>query len=184
MEFPTTVHDADAWLLSGSRHGAYDDVPFIPPLEQLIRDIHNARVPMVGICFGHQIVAQALGGKVIKSPRGWNCGRNLYRFGSAEKILNAWHQDEVVAAPPEAEVVGSSPRCEISMIRYKGKTFTVQPHPEFDDEALKIVMDGPSSKLLTAKELKSVRDGLGTPHDNAWMAGEITQFLKEAGDSR
>ena len=62
MEFPQDIHDADGWLLTGSRHGAYEDHAFIPPLEDFIRRAHDAGVPMVGICFGHQIIAQALGG--------------------------------------------------------------------------------------------------------------------------
>jgi len=182
MEFPTSAHEVDAWLLSGSRHGAYEDIPFIPPLEELIREIYAARVPMVGICFGHQIVAQALGGTVVKSPNGWNCGRNTYDIEGQAKTLIAWHQDEVVSAPPEANVVGSSAQCDIAFIRYKGNAFTMQPHPEFGDDALRIVMDGPSAMLLSEEELARVRVGLGKPHDNAWMAGEIARFIKHVGD--
>ena len=74
MEFPASVHDADGWLLTGSRHGAYEDHDFIPPLERFIRDAYDAAVPMVGICFGHQIIAQALGGTVVKHPGGWSVG--------------------------------------------------------------------------------------------------------------
>ena len=183
MDFPASAHEADAWLLSGSRHGAYEDIPFIPPLERFIREIYSAQVPMVGICFGHQVVAQALGGKVIKGPKGWNCGRNTYDIEGQEKTLIAWHQDEVVSAPPEAKVVGSSAQCDISFIRYQGKAFTMQPHPEFGDDALRIVMDGPSGKLLSKEQMARVRAGLGTPHDNVWMASEIARFFKHVGDS-
>ena len=64
--FPEGIHDADGWLITGSRHGAYEDHPWIPPLEEFIRDAYAAQVPLVGICFGHQIIAQAMGGKVEK----------------------------------------------------------------------------------------------------------------------
>ena len=140
MDFPASVHNADAWLLSGSKYGAYDKVPFIEPLQELIRQIYAARVPMVGICFGHQIIAQALGGRVIRRPTGWNCKRNMYSFGGVSMNLMAWHQDEVVGLPSEAEAIGTSPGCEIAMIRYKGKALTMQPHPEFDDAAVQTVM--------------------------------------------
>ena len=76
-----------------------------------------------------------------------------------------------------------SAQCDISFIRYKGNAFTIQPHPEFGDDALRIVMDGPSAMLLSEEEMARVREGLGTPHDNAWMASEIAQFLKHVGDS-
>ncbi len=65
-EFPASATDCDGWLITGSRHGVYEDHPWIPPLEQLIRDAFASHVPVVGICFGHQIVAQAMGGKVEK----------------------------------------------------------------------------------------------------------------------
>ena len=65
-QFPSSVNDADGWLITGSKHGAYEDHDWIPPLEKFLRDAHAKNVPIVGICFGHQILAQALGGTVEK----------------------------------------------------------------------------------------------------------------------
>ena len=104
MEFPDTPQSADGWLLTGSRHGAYEDHAFIPPLEDFIRAAYAQAVPMVGICFGHQIIAQALGGKVVKHPAGWAVGPQDYDFGGERITLNAWHQDQVVTLPEGAEV--------------------------------------------------------------------------------
>jgi GMP synthase (glutamine-hydrolysing) len=183
MDFPSAVNEVDGWLLSGSKHGAYDDLPFIAPLESFIREIYEAQVPMVGICFGHQIVAQALGGTVVRREDGWNCKRNDYTFAGDTKTLMAWHQDEVTTAPPEAAIIGSSPECAIAMIRYQGRAFTMQPHPEFVDEVVQIVMDGPMSKTLTKAQMDAARAGLGAPNDSAAMAGEIARFFKGSGDS-
>ncbi|MEO9823362.1 MAG: type 1 glutamine amidotransferase [Paracoccaceae bacterium] len=183
MEFPGSVNDADGWLLSGSKHGAYDDIPFIAPLESFIQRVYAAQLPMVGICFGHQIIAQALGGKVTKRATGWNCGRNDYAFEGTTKNLMAWHQDEVVSAPPEAVLIGSSKECAIAMIRYKGNALTMQPHPEFDDAAVRIVMDGPGGRSLAQAELDEAGAGLGTPDDSASAASDIAQFFKAAGDN-
>ena len=74
MQFPTSPRDADGWIITGSRFGVYEDHPFIPPLEAFIRAVKEAQVPMVGICFGHQIIAQALGGRVEKFSGGWAAG--------------------------------------------------------------------------------------------------------------
>ena len=57
MEFPADVLDADGWLITGSRHGAYEQHPFIAPLEAFIRAAYAAAVPVVGVCFGHQILS-------------------------------------------------------------------------------------------------------------------------------
>ena len=70
-DFPAAIDAADGWLISGSKHGAYEDHAFIAPLSELIREIYASARPMVGICFGHQIIAQALGGRVEKVEGGW-----------------------------------------------------------------------------------------------------------------
>ena len=137
MDFPAGVHEADGWLVTGSKHGAYEDHPFIPPLEALIREIHGARRPLVGVCFGHQVVAQALGGRVERWPGGWALGRRLYRIeGMGEVALNAWHQDQVTELPPGARVVGEAEACRVAALAYGDHAWTIQPHPEFTPELI------------------------------------------------
>ena len=103
-ELPESPAQADAWLLTGSPHGVYDRLPFIAPLEQFTRDSVAMRRPLAGICFGHQLIAQALGGTVVKHPGGWRIGPQAYRIeGIAEPVrLHAWHQDQVTRRRPKA----------------------------------------------------------------------------------
>lgn len=129
--FPAGVEAADAWLITGSKHGAYEDHPWIPPLEVLIREITAAGKPLIGVCFGHQIVAQALGGKVEKFAGGWAVGRQTYNVGGKELSINAWHQDQVVALPDNTEVLGGNAFCENAVLLIGDTTLTIQPHPEF-----------------------------------------------------
>lgn len=178
MEFPESVHDADGWLITGSKHGAYEDHPFIKPLEDFIRKAYAEDVPLVGICFGHQVMAQALGGKVEKFAGGWALGRQTYQLDGEEVALNAWHQDQVTGIPSEARVVGQSEFCQYAALAYKGRAFSVQPHPEFDDDAVSLLLDVRRA-ALPADLAEGVKHGLGKPVASAALADRIADFFKE-----
>ena len=179
MEFPDGPHDADGWLITGSRHGAYEDHPFIPPLMDLIRAIHAAGVPLVGICFGHQIIAQALGGKVEKYKGGWSVGRQEYDFGGQRLALNAWHQDQVVALPPGATVCASNDFCKNAALVYDRRIFTVQAHPEFGREFLADMIEKRGRGFVPDQLLDAAKSQVDQPIDDALMAARIGQFFRE-----
>ena len=140
-DVPSDPHICDAWLVTGSRYGAYERLPWMLKLEQLLRDAVAAKVPVVGICFGHQILAQALGGKVVKSDKGWGFGLHTYAISETPgfegsppvKItMPALHQDQVVEVPEGGRVIGSSDFCPNAVIAYGDTALSFQPHPEFD----------------------------------------------------
>lgn len=142
----------DAWLLTGSRHGVYDDLPWIEPLKDFIRAVAAQKRPMVGVCFGHQIIAEALGGKVRKAAIGWRVGMETYatRFNGARLDGNdqrsvampAFHQDQVVVQPPGSEVVAQSEACPYAALRYSdAPILSVQFHPEFSRAYLSDLID-------------------------------------------
>ena len=115
-EMPAAPTQADAWIVTGSRHGVYDDLPWIAPLKDFLRDCIAARVPVVGICFGHQILAEALGGRAVKSDRGWGLGVQDYEVVArpgwmadlpGRFAVRALHQDQVVELPPGEYELGS-----------------------------------------------------------------------------
>ena len=132
-DFPARRSDADAWIVTGSRCGVYDGFPWITKLKSFLRFIHEEQKPLVGICFGHQVIAEALGGKAEKFSGGWSCGLEHYDMPGRQTpaALLAWHQDQVTVPPPGAEIIASTDFCRYAGMRIGDFTMTLQPHPEF-----------------------------------------------------
>lgn len=131
-DLPASPGDCEAWLITGSRHAVYEPWPWIPPLEDFIREIFAAGPPLVGICFGHQIIAQAMGGRVEKSAAGWGVGPMIYDWtDGGSVVINAWHQDQVIALPEQARRLASSDFCPNAILAYGDQALTYQAHPEF-----------------------------------------------------
>lgn len=139
---------------------------------------------MVGVCFGHQLIAQALGGTVRKSEHGWGIGRHVYQVLPENGVIDgeavavaASHQDQVIEPPSDALTILSSDFTAHARLLYaNGTTLTVQPHPEFDVEFARVcceLRDGkaPDDVVATAKA------SLVQPMDNAKLGGAITRFL-------
>lgn len=178
-EFPASVHDADGWLITGSRHGVYEDHPWIPPLERFIRDSYAAHVPLVGICFGHQIVAQAMGGKVERYAGGWAVGAQDYDFGGETLTLNAWHRDQVVEKPANATVIASNDFCANAALLYDDRALTVQAHPEFRPEFVDGLMKTRGKGLVPDTLMAAASARLADPLQDTSMAARIAAFFKE-----
>ncbi|SMD07522.1 type 1 glutamine amidotransferase [Primorskyibacter flagellatus] len=178
-EFPNGPEDAEGWLITGSRFGAYEDHPWIPPLEELIRDIYASGRPMIGVCFGHQIIAQALGGKVEKFAGGWSVGRTSYDILGETVNLNAWHQDQVVVVPDDAEIVSSTDFCENAALLYGDRAFTIQPHPEIDRTYLKGLLDERAQGVVPEPLRQEALSRLDADTDSARLAEMFALFFKE-----
>lgn len=173
MEFPKSAESADCWLITGSRHGIYDNLPFIEPLKALVRDIYRLNMPLVGVCFGHQIIAQALGGQVEKYSGGWSVGATDYDFEGQTVTLNAWHQDQIVELPPQARVLGSSPFCKYAFLGYGENVFTVQAHPEFDSGFIHGLIEKRGRGVVPDDLLEQASCKLELPNSNSALADRI-----------
>jgi GMP synthase-like glutamine amidotransferase len=178
--FPDGPLAADGWLITGSRHGVYEDHDWIAPLEDLIRQIAASGRPLVGVCFGHQIVAQALGGRVEKFQGGWAVGPQSYDFGDETLVLNAWHQDQVVELPEGAQVIASNNFCENAALVIGDNVLTIQPHPEFTAEMMAGLIEYRAGAVPAAL-VEEARAALAADTANAAMAERMAAFLQKGG---
>lgn len=190
-EMPASPHQADAWLVTGSRHGVYDGLPWIAPLKDFLRGCVAARVPLVGICFGHQILAEALGGKVVKSDRGWGLGVQDYEIVARPGWLadmpdhfaaNALHQDQIVALPPGATVLARSPHCAYAAVAYGDPeapdAVTLQAHPEFGPAFMDALLELRAGTAFPVEEAAAARASLERPVANATWAQLLVDYLR------
>jgi GMP synthase-like glutamine amidotransferase len=141
-DLPEGLDAFDGWLVSGSADSAYDDRPWIPPLEDALRAMIAREVPLVAVCFGHQLLAQAMGGRVAKSPDGWGAGVHAYellRTGEPWMVppsdgplrIIASHQDQVVELPDGAVLLARTDHCPVAAYTLGPAALAIQPHPEF-----------------------------------------------------
>lgn len=186
MIFPSSVSDADGWLITGARHGAYEDHAFIPPLEDFIRASHAAHMPMIGICFGHQIIAQALGARVQKFEGGWALGRKSYSIDGIGRVhLTAWHQDQVVERPSGAQVIASNDFTQFAGLRYGDHCITLQPHPEITPLIRASYARWQLGENRFSPDLlNNVIADTTKPGDEARLGQFLAEFLKTAHSKR
>ncbi|RTE64794.1 type 1 glutamine amidotransferase [Amphritea opalescens] len=184
-EFPEAADQCDGWIITGSPASVYDELAWIAPLEQLIRDIDQRRQPLVGICFGHQIIAQALGGRVAKA-KGWGLGLDCYTpapsvgavLGHDGVRLHVIHQDQVVKVPEGAEVLAGSEFCPNAVLRYGQHIFTLQAHPEFKLDYMRALLMAITPEHITEGEAEQAMSALSNQQaDPEAVVSEIVSLL-------
>ena len=181
-ELPRDPAQHHAYLITGSPAGVYDPLPWIKAIEEFIRGAKKSK--MVGICFGHQVMAEALGGHVEKSDKGWGAGLHRYAIAKREPWMDAEreiaapasHQDQVVVQPPNTEVT-----VESAFTPYAGLAWTDRPaisfqfHPEFSPAFAKALIE---KRYDIVPDPDAAIASLNAPNDNARIAAWIRRFLK------
>ena len=183
--FPDDVHECAGWLCSPSRLSAYDPVDWVHDAEELLRRVIAAEAPYVGICFGHQLLAQALGGRVERSSYGWGVGVRDYRVVARRRWMTpaadtfsliGSHQDQVVQLPSDAALLFESDYCPLGGFCVGERAWTVQVHPEFVAPLADHLLAG-RTELIGAERVAQARATLDRPVHSAMMAEWIARFF-------
>ncbi len=187
-ETPASIHDCDGWLITGSRHGVYDDLDWMGPMKDFIRELAQAELPLIGVCFGHQIIADALGGEVQKSDLGWGVGVHRYkverqhswmRYHPQQACIYAFHQDQVITKPEQAEVFLSSDFCPYAGLSYGRSIISVQGHPEFGEDYETALLEAYGGSVVPRSVTDSALTAMraGALADTEMLAGWFTDFF-------
>lgn len=185
-ELPNAPEACDGYIVTGSSAGVYDPLPWIAPLIGFLQQA-KGRAKLVGICFGHQVMAEAFGGHAEKSPKGRGIGLHDYAVragrpwmdGAASFRIPASHGDQVVTVPPNATVLAASPFTPIAALAYDDQpAMSVQGHPEFEPAFARALLERHRGKIDDAR-LDAAAASLDAPNDRARVAAWIRAFLQE-----
>ncbi len=183
---PDSPEACDAYIVTGAAAGVYDGDPWIADLLAFLRAARG-RAKLVGVCFGHQAMAQAFGGAAIKSPKGWGVGLHTYDVvrpagwmqTSARAVsLSASHQDQVVELPPDATVLAGSGFCPNGLVAYGNDAVSCQLHPEFAPAYSMALIEGRKGARIDAALAEAAIESLARPDDHVLVAGWIARFLE------
>jgi len=183
-ELPGDPGAHHAYLITGSPAGVYDPLPWIEPLQEFIRSANGRR--MVGVCFGHQVMSEALGGRVEKSDKGWGAGLHRYSIARREAWMDgdaaaniavpASHQDQVIIQPPNTQIVASSDFTPHAALAWTDRpAISFQFHPEFSPAFAKALI---TERYDRVNDPDAAIASLDEPNDSARVGGWIRRFLK------
>ncbi|WP_349361110.1 type 1 glutamine amidotransferase [Stappia sp.] len=177
---PATPSDFDGYLLTGSKYGVYDDLPWMRDLRAFLPVLAEARIPMFGICFGHQIMAAAFGAQVRKSDKGVATGPQLYShdgLGMEPREVLVFHQDQVETPPRAGRAAGGNDFCPLGVIAYDFPAFSVQYHPEFSKTFMQDLTEDLAGEWITREHADQAKALLAEAEVDTDALGEKVAAL-------
>lgn len=188
-ELPSPDIEEDAiYLITGSNNSAYDNVAWVVKLRYWIKQAYTRGCLLAGICFGHQVIAEALGGKVQRSPKGWGIGLRSSQIvdsvfkdiaGSVSFTVLYDHHDQVVKLPQDAVLVSRSDFCPLESFRIGRQVLTLQGHPEFTNAFISHwIKDCAPDEPLSIKE-NALASMASMENQGVKVAGWIMQFFNK-----
>lgn len=183
-DYPVAPEDYHAFLITGSQYDAFSDEPWIRQLRDFVRARYRAGQPLVGICFGHQLLAQALGGRAERWGSGWGLGILRYTLDEVPAFVDsdrpvsliASHRDQVTALPPGSRRLLHNDFCPLAGFYESGRLLALQGHPEFSADYARALMHYRRGQVPD-EQLARAEASLDGPHEGERVAGWIRRFL-------
>jgi len=185
--FPESVMDCEVYMATGSAHSVYEDLAWIKKTKAFIKEIYEANRYFIGFCFGHQLMAEAFGGKVAKAAIGWCVGvhefevyHNKYWMRPATTKVNflMMCQDQVIELPPNSIRLAGNDDCPNAMMQIGQRMLSVQGHPEFTKKYDQTLMEARVERMGAEKVTKGIAS-LTKNVDSHLFGNWVTAFLEE-----
>ena len=188
--YPDDIDAYDFYITTGSKAGVYENLPWIDQLVKFIQRLDNHKKKLIGICFGHQIIAMALKGKVEKSDKGWGVGiatnRIINRPGwmkenesdhKQELNIIVSHQDQITLLPNDALIIAESDFCPYFVVQWNSHFLSVQGHPEWQTDYSRALMID-RKDIIPAERIEQGLNSLSTEPDNTLFTRWIMDFVR------
>jgi GMP synthase-like glutamine amidotransferase len=185
-EFPGALDDCDGWITSGSRHSVYEDLGWISRFADLVRLLHHEQRRLLGVCFGAQMIAHALGGSVGPAATGWAVGIKEVEVLSQEPWMNPAvdsfrilhsNSDQISSLPSGARLLGRAPEVPVSVLAIDDYIVGFQGHPEFPPAYSAVLMEARRGTLISTAVVEAGLESLREPPDTNLLASWISGFL-------
>ncbi len=187
-QFPTDIYEYDFYITTGSKASVYDDLDWVQKLIRFIQQLDKKQKKLIGICFGHQLIAMAREGKVEKSDKGWGIGIASNRVVSnpewmskktSEINILVSYQDQITILPDDTLVIAESDFCPFFIVQWGKHFLSIQGHPEWSTDYSRTLMNDRRA-IIPSDIINIGLDSLKTEPDNALFVRWIMEFVQSS----